>query len=1336
MYFLRIFYLMLAISFPLFVAGTVHDHDNKRPSGLRFEENRNQWESQVKYKVEFVNGSLFLEKDKFTYAFLNGKDMERFYHSQHAGKQPGIESPLVNAHAFKVNFLSSNPNTYLAASNPFTDYRNYFIGNDPSKWASNVLSYKEVVYNNLYDNIDMKLYGYEDHLKYDFIVRPGGQVRSIRMEYDGTDRLFLKDGNLHIQTSVNEIIEQKPFAYQVVAGKKVKIPCIFNLNKDILTFEFPNGFDNTIPLVIDPVLTFSTYTGSVADNWGYTSTYDANGNLYAGGIVFGLGYPFTTGAYQTASGGGIDIGISKFNSNGTGLIYSTYLGGTSSELPHSLVVNNNNELLVYGTTGSINFPITVGAYDMVFNGGTAVNITGVPPFPNGSDIFISKFNAVGSALSGSTFIGGSGNDGLNLAATLQYNYGDHARGEIITDTAGNVYVASCTQSVNFPTTLGAFQTASSGNQDGVVLKFNSSLTFLAWSNYLGGSGNDAAYSLKLDNIGNVFTCGGTTSNNFPGTTGGLNPAYKGGVLDGYVARISSNGTSLLNASYIGTNQYDQCYFIEINANNEIYLVGQTRGNYPVTPGTYVNSGGSQFIHKLNNTLTGTVFSTRFGSGTAAVNISPTAFLVDVCNNIYVAGWGGAVNNNFNLATGNTLNMPLTLDANQSTTDGSDLYFIIFTPTASSLVYASYFGGNGVAEHQDGGTSRFDGNGTVYQAVCAGCGGNSLFPTTPGAWSTTNGSSNCNLGALKLDFQVIINADASAAPSNTGCVPYTVNFINNSLSSFSYKWDFNDGSAIDTISNPSHVFSTPGTFNVMLVAYGSGCVAPDTFYLPITVLPEPLVNLGSDSILCPGDSITLDAGSPGSTYLWSTGETLQTITVDSSAIYWVTVNNGCAETDSIDITVLNLLTLGNDTNLCNGQTLTINATNPGNNYLWSTGETSRSIIVSTTGVYWVTETIGSCTQTDTINVTFNSAPVVSLGNDTVLCNGAFITLDADNPGNTYLWSTGETGQTISANTSGIYWVTVNNGCTKTDSIEVAVLKLLSLGNDTTLCDKQKLTLNATNPGNNYLWSTGETTRSVIISTAGVYWVKETTGTCSQTDTIHVAPVPSPLVSLGPDAILCQGASIALNAGNPGSSYLWSTGINTQTITISSSGDYWAMATLGNCHHIDTISIIPGPSVLFSEDIFVCDEQEVLLNARNPNARYLWSTGETTSTIIVKDAGKYWVEIIFDNCTSTDTINVSGIIGASTLFFPNTFTPDNDGLNDNFTGLGQGIISFEMKIFNRWGELVFETSDIDKGWDGTYKGEIVKMDVYIWIVDFRTICKENKTFRKVGHVLVKR
>ena len=242
------------------------------------------------------------------------------------------------------------------------------------------------------------------------------------MEYEGADRLFLKNGNLHIQTSVNEIIEQKPFAYQVIAGKTVEVPCIFSLNKNILTFEFPNGFDNTIPLVIDPVLTFSTYTGSIADNWGYTSTYDANGNLYAGGIVFGLGYPFTTGAYQTASGGGIDIGISKFNSNGTGLIYSTYLGGTSSEIPHSLIVNNNNELLVYGTTGSLNFPITAGAYDVSFNGGTAVTVTGAVPFPNGSDIFISKFNAAGSALSGSTFIGGSGNDGLNVAATLHYNY--------------------------------------------------------------------------------------------------------------------------------------------------------------------------------------------------------------------------------------------------------------------------------------------------------------------------------------------------------------------------------------------------------------------------------------------------------------------------------------------------------------------------------------------------------------------------------------------------------------------------------------------------------------------------------------------------------------------------------------------------------------------------------------------------------------------------------------------------------------------------------------------------------------------------------------------------
>src|SRR5690606_23150012 len=210
------------------------------------------------------------------------------------------------------------------------------------------------------------------------------------------------------------------------------------------------------------------------------------------------------------------------------------------------------------------------------------------------------------------------------------------------------------------------------------------------------------------------------------------------------------------------------------------------------------------------------------------------FLVDVCGFIYASGWGGSVNTSWNSLTGNTFGMPITANAFQSTTDGSDFYFIVLGPDATYLEYATYFGGNGSAEHVDGGTSRFDKRGAIYQADCAGCGGNSLFPTTPGVWSNINRSTNCNLGAIKFDFQISGIDVAVAASPTQGCAPLTVQFTDNLNSALTHFWDFGDGNTAN-IKTPTHTFTQPGTYNVMLVGYDdqacAGVLLTDTAYIP-------------------------------------------------------------------------------------------------------------------------------------------------------------------------------------------------------------------------------------------------------------------------------------------------------------------------------------------------------------------------------------------------------------------------------------------------------------------------------------------------------------------------
>src|SRR5665213_1861309 len=251
------------------------------------------------------------------------------------------------------------------------------------------------------------------------------------------------------------------------------------------------------------------------------------------------------------------------------------------------------------------------------------------------------------------------------------------------------------------------------------------------------------------------------------------------MADGYVSHLNAAGSSLLQSSYIGTSGYDQAYFVQLDQSSNVYLFGQTAGAYPVTGGVYSNPNGGQFIHKLNPTLSATIYSTVFGSGGNTPNISPAAFLVDTCENVYTSGWGGQCIPYG--STGTTFGMPVTANAFQQTTDGCDFYFFVLKKNAASLWYASFFGGvGGSDEHVDGGTSRFDKRGVIYQSVCAGCGGTNNFPTTVGAWSQTNNSFNCNNAVIKLDFQLVnLSAVAAAAPSDTICTGSAINFTNTS-----------------------------------------------------------------------------------------------------------------------------------------------------------------------------------------------------------------------------------------------------------------------------------------------------------------------------------------------------------------------------------------------------------------------------------------------------------------------------------------------------------------------------------------------------------------------------
>jgi gliding motility-associated-like protein len=857
-----------------------------------FKENKGQWNKSVLYKAEMHYANTYFERTGITYQLLDTADLKHF-RSEHPLQitYKLNEDRTIHGHAVKSTFIGANPNAQRIGSDKLSEYFNYFIGRDRSKWASHVGAYRQLMYSDIYPGVDFHIYSEGANMKYDWIVKRGSPATAatpIRIRYDGADKVSLSGHQLVINTTVGTMVESEPYAYQDVDGKRQQVQCSYEMSDEgVVSFSFPQGWDHSRDLIIDPTLIFSTYSGSTADNFGYTATYDSRGNGYAAGSVFGVGFPVTAGAFQvTWAGGyvfpssygygidgyGIDVGINKYSSDGTVRMYCTYLGGNGDELPHSMVVNSNDELVVFGTTASSNFPVTPNAYDTSFRSGPdpgVFNGLGVD-YTTGSDIFITHFTQDGSALIGSTYIGGTNNDGLNYPEymDLHYQYADEVRGTIDVDANDNIYIASCTRSQDFPTTPGAYQTSFSGQMDGVVFKMDNSLSTLVWSTFLGGNNMTDCYSLALDNAGNVFVCGGTMSDSFPVTPGAYQSAMHPGQAEGFITLLNPSGTAILNSTLFGTPSYDQLFFIQLDHQGSVYVLGETldSSTFFSYNALYNVPKSGQYISKFSHNLDTLIWSTRFGTGKGRPDISPTAFLVDVCNSIYVSGWGSDFHDLYGLGPIlSTTGMYVTPNAYQPTTDGNDFYIMVMNETASAITYATYFGSPTDEEHVDGGTSRFDKKGVMYQSVCAGC-ANSVtgyrpdqnFPTVPvNVVSHTNNSPNCNNAIFKLDLNLpLVIADFIAPPSV--CDTFNYQFVNTSkiidTPNTIVYWNFGDGTTSNLL-NPTHAYTAGGIYTItLIISDATSCNGSDTIRKQVTihqndstvVLPSVVACLGSSA----------------------------------------------------------------------------------------------------------------------------------------------------------------------------------------------------------------------------------------------------------------------------------------------------------------------------------------------------------------------------------------------------------------------------------------------------------------------------------------------------------
>ncbi|ELR73206.1 PKD repeat protein [Fulvivirga imtechensis AK7] len=893
------------------------------------------------FAADIPGGNVYVRDNGFMYIFYDTKalhekhegytDQKDYLPSGHRSEHnPSTEN--LRQHLFTAEFIGADFSRVTPLEQEATSY-NYFHGNDPSRWVSGAKAFNKLLHADIYPEIDMITYSKGYSMKYDLVVREGGDPDQVNIKYEGLEDIYLSEGSLFLTTSVNEVQEYQPYAYQWVDGQKKQVVCEYVLQNNILSYSFPLGYNPCLELVIDPILIFSTYSGSPADNWGNTATYGENGKLYAGGITnhyrggaFLGEFPATPGAFQTSWGGLWDVAILKYDSSGSELEYATYLGGSGSETPHSMIINSKNELIIFGTTSSADFPITTDAYSDTFSGGTSVTPIGGVPFEDGTDIFIAKLNQSGTKLLSSTFVGGSDNDGINPSESiLTKNYGDQQKGEVYIDDVDDIYFVGSTSSNDiFSGSTVSFENQYQGGMtDAMVVKMSGDLTSMIWGGYLGGARSDAGFSLRVTEDKHVIAVGGTESADFPTVAGGIQSVYQGGI-DGWICKIAATGDLITNSTFLGTSEYDQAYFVDLNSAGEVYVLGQTKGVYPVIGSVFNNPKSGHFIHKLTSDLSATIFSTVFGEpNIQRPNIALTAFLVNDCNNLYVSGWGSTsgsfLGNNY--VALDAADMPTTTDALRQTSNGSDFYLMVLDANATSLLYATYFGGDGSIVHVDGGTSRFDKRGIVYHSVCASCFENtSTFPTTEGAWSQVNGASGgCNNAAFKFDLATLkarlqTNSVAFDQPGlSTICMPDDIVFQNFSIGGEVFEWNFGDGTATTRTDTTYivHNYKAPGQYKVTLRAIDPNTCTSEDLTSTIVEVVKPNVTVSDDSQLCEGDSFRLEA-SGGVTYHWVSSDstvisderTPEVSPIDTTQ-YFVTITGakGCIARDTVTLEVI-------------------------------------------------------------------------------------------------------------------------------------------------------------------------------------------------------------------------------------------------------------------------------------------------------------------------------------------------------------------------------------------------------------------------------------------------
>jgi hypothetical protein len=726
---------------------------------LAFEANQGQVDPQVKYMTRANGYKLFLTNSDAVFSF----------HSKSSTSEPATRGRMAELKAKNLPQLHSsqkdavavvcmqlvggNAQAQIAAADKLPGKTNYYIGNDPRNWHTNVSQYARVSYKSVYPGIDLAYYGERSKLEFDFIVAPESNPAPIDLAFSGAQRVATDaSGDLVISSAAGNVVLHKPVAYQQQNGARHLVDARFVLKaNNQVTFELGN-YDRSRELVIDPTVTYATYLGGTAEDDGYAIASDSSGNAYVTGQTESTNFPTAGGVAPNTNAGEFDVFVTKIAANGSSLIYSTYVGGSGNDSGNALAVDASGDAFVAGGTSSSNFPFSGSAFQKDLKGSL--------------NAFVFELNPGGTALTYSTYLGGTGSDVANGIAV---------------DATG-AYVVGSTTSTDFPTTLNPIQGSINGSSNGFVSKLNPPGTALLYSTYLGGGTGDFASAVAVS-AGEAYVTGGADSPSFPTTaeafqkTCGSDGTCNGGLPDAFVTVYNAAGSNYVYSTFLGGAGIDQGLGIAVDSAGDAYVTGLTQStDFPLLSAWQKTLVGTQnaFVSQLNPAGSALVYSTYFGGSQSD---TATGVALDLNLNAYVTGQTSSPN------------FPLVSPTQQIIGGGNDA-FVSELNSAGVPVFSTYLGGSLNENTATAGVGALGAIAVDSPGANVYVTGNTLstdFPATQGAKQTSIGG-GIDAFVVKYAFPTtpgfVISATTptAVAPGSSGTSTVTLTAINGYSSS--------------------------------------------------------------------------------------------------------------------------------------------------------------------------------------------------------------------------------------------------------------------------------------------------------------------------------------------------------------------------------------------------------------------------------------------------------------------------------------------------------------------------------------------------------------------------